>query len=36
VDTEMAKKWKRVEKRAASTIQAGECNEVNPCVEQTQ
>jgi hypothetical protein len=32
----MAKKWKRVEKRAASTIQAGECNEVNPCVEQTQ
>jgi hypothetical protein len=32
----MAKAWKRVEKRAISTIQAGERDEVNPWVERTQ
>jgi hypothetical protein len=36
VGAEMAKVWERVEKRAASTIQAGERNEVNPWVERTQ
>jgi hypothetical protein len=32
----MAKAWERVEKRAISTIQAGEHDEVNPCMERTQ
>jgi hypothetical protein len=32
----MAKAWERVEKRAISTIQAGERDEVNPCMERTQ
>ena len=32
----MAKAWERVEKQAASTIQAGERDEVNPWVERTQ
>ena len=32
----MAKAWERVEKRAISTIQAGERDEVNPWVERTQ
>jgi superfamily II DNA helicase RecQ len=36
VGAEMAKVWERVEKRAASTIQAGERDEVNPWVERTQ
>jgi hypothetical protein len=36
VDAEMTKVWERVEKQAASTIQAGKCNEVNLCVERTQ
>jgi hypothetical protein len=36
VGADMAKVWERVEKRAASTIQAGERNEVNPWVERTQ
>jgi superfamily II DNA helicase RecQ len=32
----MAKAWERVEKRAISTIQAGERDEVNPWVERAQ
>jgi hypothetical protein len=36
VGAEMAKVWERVEKRAASTIQAGERDEVNSWVERTQ
>jgi hypothetical protein len=36
VGAEMAKVWERVEKQAASTIQAGERDEVNPWVERTQ
>ena len=36
VGAEMAKAWERVEKQAASTIQAGERDEVNPWVERTQ
>jgi hypothetical protein len=36
VGEEMAKAWERVEKCAASTIQDGERDEVNPCVERTQ
>ncbi|KAF2870921.1 hypothetical protein BDV95DRAFT_619840 [Massariosphaeria phaeospora] len=32
----MAKAWERVEKRAISTIQAGERDEVNPWVDRTQ
>jgi hypothetical protein len=32
----MAKAWERVEKRAISTIQAGERDEVNPLVERMQ
>ena len=36
VGAEMARAWERVEKQAASTIQAGERDEVNPWVERTQ
>ena len=36
VGAEMAKAWERVERQATSTIQAGECDEVNPWVERTQ
>jgi hypothetical protein len=32
----MAKAWKRVKKRAISTIQVDERDEVNPWVERTQ
>ena len=32
----MTRAWERVEKQAASTIQAGERDEVNPWVERTQ
>jgi len=35
VGAEMAKAWERVERQAASTIQAGERDEVNPWVERT-
>jgi hypothetical protein len=36
VGAEMAKARERVKKQAASTVQAGERNEVNPWVERTQ
>jgi hypothetical protein len=36
VGAEIAKAWERVERQVASTIQAGERDEVNPWVERTQ